>query len=131
MFLAANSTQNLGNLDADYKGAELEVTVRPTDRLDLYAGYGYTDSEITEHGGPERDRQPGSAGLRGHAQPRRAVLRPAAIGEDLTYLRADFQRIGGTWWEPYNITSRDPVNLLDARVGLGSDAGPRPPGART
>jgi iron complex outermembrane receptor protein len=36
-------------------------------------------------------------------------------------LRADFQRLGRTWWEPYNLTSRDPVSLLDARVGLTSD----------
>jgi iron complex outermembrane receptor protein len=33
-------------------------------------------------------------------------------------MRADFQRIGRTWWDPYNVTSRDPVRLLDARIGL-------------
>ena len=42
-------------------------------------------------------------------------------GLDLT-LRGDFQRIGRTWWEPYNTTSRDPVSLLDARVGVKKDA---------
>ena len=45
---------------------------------------------------------------------------PLATALDLT-LRADFQRIGRTWWEPYNLTSRDPVSLLDARVGLNGD----------
>jgi iron complex outermembrane receptor protein len=32
--------------------------------------------------------------------------------------RINFQRIGRTWWEPYNTTSRDPVDLLDLRVGV-------------
>ena len=38
VYIAADSTQNLGNLDATYKGGELSLTARPTDRLDLYAG---------------------------------------------------------------------------------------------
>ena len=33
-------------------------------------------------------------------------------------LRLDYQMIGTTWWDPYNVTSRDPVSLLDARLGL-------------
>jgi len=33
-------------------------------------------------------------------------------------LRFDYQMIGTTWWDPYNVTSRDPVNLLDLRAGL-------------
>src|SRR6185312_67544 len=32
VFLAANSTQNLGNLNATYKGAEIELTAHATDR---------------------------------------------------------------------------------------------------
>ena len=48
VFLAANSTQNLGNLDADYEGVEFEVNARVTDNLDLFASYGYTNSKITD-----------------------------------------------------------------------------------
>jgi len=33
-------------------------------------------------------------------------------------VRADYQRIGETWWEPYNVTSRDPIDLVDLRIGL-------------
>ena len=33
-------------------------------------------------------------------------------------LRADYQHIGETWWEPYNTTSRDPIDLVDLRLGL-------------
>src|SRR4029079_8100217 len=47
VFLAANSTQNLGNLDADYKGAEFEISSKIGDTLELFGSYGYTDSEIT------------------------------------------------------------------------------------
>jgi len=33
-------------------------------------------------------------------------------------LRVDYNNIGRTWWDPYNVTSRDPVSLVDARLGL-------------
>ena len=52
VYIAADSTQNLGNLNATYKGAELAVTARPTDRLDVYASFGYTDSRITAMADP-------------------------------------------------------------------------------
>ena len=66
VFMPANSTQNLGNLNATYKGAELELTAKATDRLDLYASFGYTDGRITAHGGSDGRRQQGAAGLEEH-----------------------------------------------------------------
>jgi len=42
---------------------------------------------------------------------------PVADGINGT-LRLDYQLIGRTWWDPYNLTSRDPVNLVDLRAGL-------------
>jgi iron complex outermembrane receptor protein len=33
----------------------------------------------------------------------------------------DYQEIGRTYWDPYNVTSRDPVSLVDARAGLEAD----------
>ena len=63
VFLAANSTQNLGNIPkVIYKGAELELNARFTDRWDGYFGYGYTDSEITE-------APAGSTGIDGNQAP--------------------------------------------------------------
>jgi iron complex outermembrane receptor protein len=120
VYIAADSTQNLGNLNATYKGAELSLTARPTDRVNLYAGFGYTDSRITAMADPtvvgnqaplvSKDtfnagiqyRQPFSDGLNGT-------------------VRLDYQEIGRTWWEPYNITSRDPVSLVDLRLGLQAE----------
>ena len=36
-------------------------------------------------------------------------------------LRLDYQMIGRTWWDPYNLTARDPVNLIDLRAGVETD----------
>jgi len=117
VFLAANSTQNLGNLDATYKGAELELAFRATKRLDLYANFGYTDSEITRMADPK---------VIGNQAPlvSRTTMNVGAqyrqpLPDDLSgTMRLDFQQIGRTWWDPYNVTSRDPVSLVDVRMGL-------------
>jgi iron complex outermembrane receptor protein len=120
VYIAADSTQNLGNLNATYKGAELSLTARPTDRLDLYAGFGYTDSRITAMADPTVignqaplvSRNTANAGVQ-YRQP---------LTEGLTgSVRLDYQEIGRTWWEPYNITSRDPVSLVDLRLGVQAE----------
>lgn len=120
VFLSANSTQNLGNLDATYKGAELELTAKATDWLDLYANFGYTDSKITAMADPTvvGNQAPlvSKTTFNAGAQYHRAI-RGGLNG----LARIDFQQIGRTWWEPYNTTSRDPVSLLDARLGIESD----------
>jgi len=119
-YLVANSTQNLGNLDATYKGAELEVSAKASDYIDLYASFGYTDSRIDRmedptvvgNQAPLVSKSTINAGVQYH-QP---------VGNGLNAIvRLDYQQIGRTWWDPYNYTSRDPVNLVDLRAGV--DAG--------
>ena len=114
---STTSTQNLGNLDATYKGAELELSAKATDRLDLYANFGYTDGKITHMEDPTvignkpplLTKDTVNAGIQYH-QP---------LGDRLNgVLRLDYQFIGRTWWDPYDLTSRDPVNLLNLRAGL-------------
>ena len=118
VFLAANSTQNLGNLDADYKGAEFEISAKVTDNFELFGSYGYTDSEITGMEDPSVIGNQAPLVSEEHLQPGRAVA-PAAVGDNLALaLRADYQHVGETWWEPYNTTSRDPIDLVDLRIGL-------------
>ena len=120
VYIAADSTQNLGNLNATYKGAELAVTARPTDRLDVYASFGYTDSRITAMADPTVignqaplvSKNTGNAGVQ--------YRQPLADGLSGT-ARLDYQEIGRTWWEPYNITSRNPVSLVDLRLGLQAE----------
>ncbi len=117
VFLADNSTQNLGNLDATYKGAELELNLRATNDLNLFANFGYTDSNITHME---------DASVVGNQAPLVSRTTYNLGGQyrwhlagalDLT-TRLDYQQIGRTWWEPYNVTSRDPVPLVDLRIGL-------------
>ena len=119
-YLVANSTQNLGNLDATYKGAEFEVSARTSDNFDLYASLGYTDSRIDHmedpavvgNQAPLVSKTTINAGIQYH-QP---------VGNGLNAIaRLDYQQIGRTWWDPYNLTARDPVNLVDLRAGV--DAG--------
>jgi iron complex outermembrane recepter protein len=117
VFLPANSTQNLGNLDAKYTGAELELSGRVTDRLDLYASFGYTDSEITHMEDPSVVGNQAPLVSKTTLNLGGQYNQPLQNGMNVT-MRVDYQQIGRTWWEPYNLTSRDPVNLLDLRLGL-------------
>jgi iron complex outermembrane receptor protein len=117
VFLPANSTQNLGNLDATYKGAELELNAKVTDRFDLYANFGYTDSQITRMEDPSVIGNQAPLVSKTTLNAGGQYRQPLRNGMNAT-LRLDYQQIGRTWWEPYNLTSRDPVNLLDLRLGL-------------
>ncbi|HEY3786027.1 MAG TPA: TonB-dependent receptor [Steroidobacteraceae bacterium] len=117
VFLAANSTQNLGNLNATYKGGEIELSARPTDRIDLYANFGYTDSRITAMEDPRVIGNQAPLVSRTTFNTGAQYRQPLADNLNGT-VRIDFQNIGRTWWDPQNSTSRDPVSLVDLRVGL-------------
>jgi len=119
-FDATTSTQNLGNLDARYKGGELELTARATSWLDLYASFGYTDGKVTNM------EDPTVVGNKPPLLTKNTVNAGFQVHEPLGggvsgVLRLDYQMIGRTWWDPYNLTDRDPINLLDARAGVEAD----------
>jgi iron complex outermembrane receptor protein len=113
------STQNLGNLDrVDYTGAEFEVRGRILDGFDGYVGLGFTDSEIKEsrraasdvgNEAPLVSRYTTNVGLQ-----YRHVLRSALSA----FVRSDVQVTGPTWFYPDNFTERDPVTLLNVRLGV-------------
>ena len=122
VFLAGSSTQNLGSLgEVDYQGFEFDVTAGLGEYLDLFFGYGYTDSEIKAdenaayigNQAPLVSEDTINVGL----QYRRPL---AGTGLEF-FVRTDYNRAGDTWWEPNNVTVRDPVNLLDWRIGLEGD----------
>jgi iron complex outermembrane receptor protein len=86
----------------------------------VYTSFGYTDSKITGMEDPKVignqaplvSRTTFNAGFQ-YRQP---------LIDDLTgTVRLDYQNIGRTWWDPYNVTSRDPVNLVDLRVGVQTE----------
>lgn len=113
--------RRLGNLDSNLKGFEVQVNARPIPALELHAAFGLTDSKITNM--EDRSVIGNEAPLvtRDTLNLGATFTQPVSDGMDFT-LRADFQRIGRTWWEPYNTTSRDPVSLLDARAGLKGES---------
>jgi len=119
VFLAANSTQNLGNVpSARLRGFELETAIHPARGLDLNAGLGVTYSEITSF--PD-------ATVIGNEAPfiSRYTLNVGGQyetrinGGDLKVRgRIDYRRIGRTWFDVTNSTSRNPVDLVNTRISL-------------
>ena len=95
VFIAADSTQNLGNLDATYKGFELSVTAQPTDQLDLYASYGYTDSRITAMADPTVIGNQAPLVSRNTANAGAQYRQPLGDGLNGT-VRLDYREIGRT-----------------------------------
>jgi iron complex outermembrane receptor protein len=113
------STQNLGNLDrVDYNGAEFEVRGRILEGLDGYVGLGFTDSDIKASRRAASDvgkqaplvsKYTGNVGLQ--------YRRPLS-SELSAFVRSDLEVIGPTYFYPDNFTVRDPVRLLDMRLGI-------------
>lgn len=121
VFLAANSTQNLGNIPkARIQGFELDALLRPAPWVQFNAAVGYTWSEIKEFADPT---------VIGNELPlisRYTYNLGAQFTPELSdgldgLFRVDYRRTGRTWWEPYNTTSRNPVDLVDARLGISTD----------
>lgn len=123
VFLADSSTQNLGNIpETRINGFELEATAEIVPHLDVNAALGYTDSEIKAF--PD-------ASVIGNEAPQisRYTLNLGAqyagpISDTVDgLLRIDYRRTGKTWWEPFNTTVRQPVDIVDARAGITLDSG--------
>jgi len=118
VFLADSSTQNLGNIGKTrIKGFELEATARVLPHFDINAALGVTDSNIKAfpdasvigNEAPQISRYTVNLGAQ--------YAGPVSDTVD-ALLRVDYRRIGKTWWEPFNTTVRNPVDVVDARAGL-------------
>lgn len=118
VFLAANSTQNLGNVpEVRLQGFEIDASARLAPGLDVNAGWGLTFSEIKKFP---------SAAVIGNEAPliSRSTLnlgaqyRHSLVGELGLLARVDYRRTGRTWFDVENSTVRKPVNLVDARLGI-------------
>ncbi len=117
VFLASNSTQNLGNVpEARLKGFEVDATLRAARGLEFNLGYGYTDSHINRF--PDPAVIGNQAPLISRDTLNAGVNYSAPVSATVT-LNANFEyrRIGRTWFDVQNTTSRDPVDLFDARLG--------------
>lgn len=123
VFLAANSTQNLGNVpEVRLKGFEIDATAHVLDGLDLNAALGVTYSDIKRFPDPA---------IIGNEAPliSRYTLNLGAqykpmIGASgiAPLLRVDYRLTGDTWFDIENSTVRDPVGLVDVRAGIDTDS---------
>ena len=123
-FIGAISAQILTNIDeVSLYGGEIDVVYRATDSLDLYAAYGFTDSEIDAYAvdpttvgndAPYIAEDTVNLGFQFEA--------PLTDGLDF-FLRGDYERRGEQFWDPNNSTARDPLDLVNARVGVRGSSG--------
>ncbi len=117
-------TANVGA--ARNRGAELEITARPLQALELSGGLGYTDAVITR-GAPNVEAQPGD---RVQQVPKvtanfSAEYRWFLPGGMDAFLRAGYQyqsRSFTTFSQTNPARIRDPFNLLNLRAGVASGA---------
>ena len=122
VFLAANSTQNLGNVpETRIDGFELEAILNPAPDVQLSAAWGMTWSEIKEF--PDPVAIGNEAPLISRSTFNMGAQFTPHLGGGLDgLLRLDLRRTGRTWWDVYNTTVRHPIYLVDARVGVESGA---------
>lgn len=124
-FIGAISAQILTNIDkVELQGGELDVVYRATDNLDLYASYGFTDSEIKAY-----NVDPAAVGndapyvaentLNVGAQ----YEFPLGVGQTTLFTRVDFERRGEQYWDVLNSTARDALDLLSLRLGVEDSEG--------
>ncbi len=122
VFLAANSTQNLGNVpEVEIQGVELEALLRPARDLQLSAAWGLTYSEIKDFA--DATAIGNEAPLISRSTINLGVQYNPAITTDLDALmRVDYRRTGRTWWDVPNSTVRRPIELVNARVGVEGES---------
>jgi len=124
VFDPGTSTQNLGNLGkVDYQGAEFEISARAAEGLDLYFRIGTTDSEIKESARAATDVGNQAPLVSKYTANAGINYRYPLGGSGLHGVaRLDLERIGPTYWYPDNFTKRDPVDLVNLRLGVEKDA---------
>jgi iron complex outermembrane receptor protein len=136
VYLASNSTQNLGNIPkVRFTGFDLDGSLRITDDVSLVAGYGFTDSSVKQYYhniAPQYDFRVGEQAplVSRYTLDIGLQYRPRLTDKLTGLARIDYNRIGPTffWESDPNVTgvgappvfSRNPVDLVDARLGVES-----------
>lgn len=123
VFLAANSTQNLGNVpEVRLQGFEIESTLRPALGWDINLGLGVTYSEIKRF--PDPTVIGNEAPFISRYTINLGTQYETNLGDsDLKgRIRIDYNRTGKTWFDVPNSTVRRPVDLVNARLTLDGGA---------
>jgi iron complex outermembrane receptor protein len=134
VFLASNSTQNLGNIPkVRYTGFDIDATAHVTMDVDVSAGFGYTDSSVKEYyhkDAPQYDFRLGEPAplVAKYTFNASGQWRPRLTDKLNALVRLDYNLIGPTYfWESDPnvafagsppITKRKVVGLVDARLGV-------------
>ena len=121
VFVGEVGAQVLVNIDeVEITGGEIELLASPLQGLDLYAGFGYTSSEIKDYS------------LNPDAEGNDAPYVPEStfnvggqyrfpIGDALLGLaRIDYEYRGSQYWDPENSSERSALDLVNARLGIES-----------
>jgi iron complex outermembrane receptor protein len=123
-FFPGPSLQAIAQVEeVEIEGFEVEATFRIIDGLTVGAGYGQTESKVKTLAS-----NPSLVGNRMPYTPEDTLNVSAdwrvPFGNDFEFgARADFTRIGKTYWDLLNTPGsvRDPVELLKAKVSLSKD----------
>lgn len=123
VFIAQNSTQNLGTIDkVKHNGFEIEAEALLAEGLTLNASVGFNDSKITDFVDPSVIGNESPLSTRLTTNLGLEYRYPLGVFDDAELmLRADYQRLGKTWWEPFNTTVRNPVNLVNLRASIENE----------
>lgn len=123
-FFPTTGVQAISYIDkVRVRGFEFDFQARATDTLTLFGGYGYIDSKIRElRSAPQfvgnRTQNTAKYNLVAGAQ----LVQP--LSDMFTLLgRAEYTRQGSMWFDASNLpgSKRDPIDLVDARLGLEYD----------
>lgn len=118
-FIGAISAQILTSIpQVSLSGAEIDVVFQATDKLSVFAAYGFTNSEI--------DAYPTDPTTIGNDAPYIAENTAnvgfqyrAPISDNLElFARADYERRGEQFWDVNNSTARDALDFVNARIGI-------------
>jgi len=119
VFVGAVGGQVLVNIDeVRLMGGEIEVMTKVSDGLDVYASFGYTDSEILAD-----SLNPANAGNQAPYVAKTTFNIGAQYRTDITnkiglVARVDYERRGAQFWDPENSTDRSAIGLVNARIGF-------------
>ncbi len=119
-FIGAISAQILTNIDkVSLQGGELDLMLRATDHLDMYASVGYTDSEIKAYAVDPTavgNRAPYIAKTTFNLGAQYEI--PWNVGDTFLFTRVDYEMRGDQYWDVQNSTARDDLHLLHVRLGV-------------
>ncbi len=119
VFIGAVGAQALVNIDeVRLMGGEIEAVAKVGGGLDVYASFGYTDSEILAN-----SLNPATIGNEAPYIAKTTLNLGAQYRADITdgiglIARVDYERRGAQFWDPENSTARSALDLVNARIGF-------------